>query len=211
MIKESAEFVKILNRIASLKEAKRYNEVFDFINDILMANFEISHERIRLMSVDDMLNLLRTEAIDGENKWSILGDLLMEEAEVYHLQNLPNKSYPRYVKALNIFLELSRLEKTTFTIAYHARIEDIFARIIIFELPKETKLKLFQYFEDNNKFAAAEDILFNILESGPKEKSLINLGVAFYLRLLQKKDSELIKGKLPREEVTEGLSRIKSL
>ena len=211
MIKESEEFVKILNRIASLKEAKKYNEVFDFINDVLLANFEISHERIRLMSVDDLVNLLRSEAGINEGKWAILGELLMEEADVYHLQNMPGKSYPRYIKALNIFLELSRLEKTTFTFAYHARIEDIFSRTIIFELPKETKLKLFQYFEDNSKYAAAEDILFNILESGPRDKSLINIGVAFYLRLLQKKDSELIKGKLPREEVAEGLARIKSL
>ena len=75
-------------------------------------------------------------------------------------------------------------------------------------LPPAINLRLFRYYEENNLFADAEDQFFAMLDEEPDSPELIELGVAFYERLLDLPDDLLEAGGLPREEVVAALKEI---
>ena len=52
--------------------------------------------------------------------------------------------------------------------------------------------------------AAAEDILFRLIEFDAEDAAVTQVGIAFYETLRGKSDAELIAGNLPRDEVESG-------
>ncbi|MEZ4636236.1 MAG: DUF6483 family protein [Caldilineaceae bacterium] len=78
-------------------------------------------------------------------------------------------------------------------------------------LPPATNLRLFRYYEENSLFADAEDQFFSMLDEEPESPELLELGIAFYERLLNLPDDVLEEGGLPREEVVASLEEIKGL
>ena len=74
-----------------------------------------------------------------------------------------------------------------------------------------TELKLLQYCENTGKFAKAEDILFEMLNTDAPEKAVIQRGIAFYTQLRKKNDTVLSAGNFSRVKAEEGLARLKGL
>lgn len=72
-------------------------------------------------------------------------------------------------------------------------------------LPTSLRTVIWLYHERAGAYAQAEDWLFDLLESGPPGDDLVRRGAAFYQRLDDLTDDELIRGGLPRAEVQEGL------
>jgi hypothetical protein len=74
-------------------------------------------------------------------------------------------------------------------------------------------LALCRYYELKDDFARAEDKLYELLEQGgaggERDSEHHELGLAFYRRLLGRSDDELKRGNLPRDEVEEGLQRLR--
>jgi len=60
------------------------------------------------------------------------------------------------------------------------------------------------------KYSQAEDALFEMIEAEDAGEGIVEQGIAFYTRLQQKSDAELLAGNLPREEVAEGLAHLKA-
>ena len=63
------------------------------------------------------------------------------------------------------------------------------------------------YYEQQGAYAAAEDVLFDMLEDDDSDAARAT-GREFYSRMLSLTDDELEAGELPRDEVTEGLARL---
>lgn len=216
MIRKSYSFTRIenypafLDALEDLKEEKKYNEVLEHTNEFLVNHYNISSSQLYALSEKELLDCMEEDSSDQE-KWPCIADILVEEGDAYEAQNIRDKAFRRYEKALLILMELCRKETTTFTMANHARIEDIFSRIVIFDLPLSTKLRLFHYLEDQKKYATAEDVLFNMVEESGRDLGIRQEGIMFFERLLAKSDAELEKGNYPREEVEEGLMRIKNI
>src|SRR5579875_4146136 len=80
-----------------------------------------------------------------------------------------------------------------------------------YELPVKTSLKLLQYYENTGKFAKAEDVLFDTLNTHTPDKVVVQHGIAFYTRLRKKSDATLSGGNLSRVEVEEGLAKLKEM
>ena len=217
MIRKSYSFTKIedypafLDSLEDLKEEKKYNEILELTNEFLVNHYSISSSQLYALSEKEIVNLIDQHDGGDQEKWPCIADVLVEEGDAYEAQNMKDKSFKRYDKALLILMELCRRETTTFTMANHSRIEDIFSRIVIFDLPLSTKLRLFHYLEDQKKFATAEDVLFNMIEESGRDLGIRQEGIMFFERLLSRSDAELEKGNLPREEVEEGLIRIKNI
>src|SRR6266567_983189 len=71
-----------------------------------------------------------------------------------------------------------------------------FSSDLITSVPDETLLAMFTSFD--------------VLEIEP-ESSLVDRGIAFYERLLRKKDTELVAGNFSWEEAREGLAQLKNM
>ena len=217
MIRKSYSFTKIedypafLDSIEDLKEEKKFGDILELTNEFLVGHYSISSSELYALSESEIFDLIDKTNNEDQEKWPCIADVLVEEGDAYEAQNMRDKAAKRYDKALLILMELCRRESTTFTLANHARIEDIFSRIVIFDLPLSTKLRLFHYLEDRKKYATAEDVLFNMIEESGRDLGIRQEGIMFFERLLSKPDSELEKGNLPREEVEEGLFRIKNI
>lgn len=217
MIRKSYSFTKIedypafLDTLEELKDEKKYSDILEVTNEFLVNHYGISSSQLYAHSEKEIVDLLDQHDTADQEKWPCIADILIEEGDAYEALNMQDKSFRRYDKALLILMELCRRETTTFTMANHARIEDIFARIVIFDLPLSTKLRLFHYLEDRKKYATAEDVLFNMIEESGRDLGIRQEGIMFFERLLAKSDAELEKGNFPREEVEEGLLRIKNI
>lgn len=68
------------------------------------------------------------------------------------------------------------------------------------------KILLNKYYHEGN-YDKAENLIFDTLESN-KSFEIYELGIEFYNSILEKDDSELIKGNLPRGEIYQGLKDI---
>jgi Flp pilus assembly protein TadD len=70
---------------------------------------------------------------------------------------------------------------------------------------------IFRYYEKTGRYAQAEDVLFEMLEANPSDSDLRASGAAFYARLKKKSPTDLAVGNLSRDEVEEGLEKLKSM
>ncbi len=65
-------------------------------------------------------------------------------------------------------------------------------------------------FERDGKYAKAEDALFLLLESAPKNLDAIDIGIGFYERTSVLSDEALSAGDMPRPEVEAGLADLRA-
>ncbi len=89
--------------------------------------------------------------------------------------------------------------------------EELLAALEDYELPEYIKSRLVGYYERLGEYGQAEDILFELLEVQPDNVGLIELGRAFYARLLAKSDADLLAGNFSREEVEDGLKQLRKI
>ena len=73
----------------------------------------------------------------------------------------------------------------------------------------EIQKRLILHYEREGAYADAEDMLFELIDAGHPE--LIPQGIELYERMLAKPDDELERGKLPRDEVEDGLAQLRAL
>lgn len=96
----------------------------------------------------------------------------------------------------------------------HAQVYDIRQTLAVMDdewLSPELKYRLFHFLEDSGRYAEAEDMLFDLIESSAAPEALIAEGIAFYEWLLEQDDADLAAGNLPRDEVTESLARLRAM
>jgi len=92
------------------------------------------------------------------------------------------------------------------------------ARILYEEAPSQSRLhqflncqlNLMSFNEEVNKFDAAEDALFKILEVVPKQPQVLQRGITFFKKVLELSDQEITDGGLSRDEAHESLSELEA-
>lgn len=160
---------------------------------------------------DDYLILASGLSRVGDlDKSVVLADLLSADGEWHELRGDYEVAQRCYFKATNILVEALLRQPFGTSQEYVERIDALADKLEQYDAPFETRERLFRYHERLNKFADAEDDLYNLLDAAPDDESLIERGIAFYKRLLQVKDHELLLGGLPRSEVEEGLAELES-
>jgi hypothetical protein len=110
------------------------------------------------------------------------------------------------LKALRLYLELLDEDDELVTDRIPG-LGEVIHDLSGLELPDVTANRLIAYLERSGQFDEAENVLLHRLESTPADAELARAAKAFYQRLLQKADAELIVGGLTRDEVEEALQR----
>src|SRR5260370_12162288 len=105
-------------------------------------------------------------------------------------------------------LEVLLLETAISRMEFVHEVEGLLQKLSDYELPVNTKLKLFQYFDQTDRYARAADLLFEMLETGNPDRDILARGIAFYQRLKRKNDAALSAGDFSRVEAEEGLARL---
>lgn len=204
------QLAQVLTKIIFNKENKNYEEAIKQINSGFKGLLGLDLEVIQSLSDQEIIQLFKI----GENfeleKCLFIAKLLKEEAEISELKKEEKSKYlMTYQKSLSLFIEVILHNESPELEDCTKDIESILNRIKKYESPSDLKFKIFQYYELTGQYANAENILFELSDTG--YPNIISIGEAFYSRLRNKSDEELNKGNLPRTELIEGLEEFKKL
>ncbi len=208
------ELAKAIAKILGLKKNKQYQEALEVIDRSFQRWLGLKSDLISFFSCDDLAEMMSAKEPLGAAKCILIAELLKEEADIYDIKESYQESLPRYLKSLTLFLKVFSYPTKLKPQKYSDKIDAIFNKLSQqCSLSKETCQNLFSYYEKTQRYAKAEDLLFELIdqEEGSSDVSIIDAGIAFYQRLIKKNDAKLIKGNLPREEVKEGLARLEQL
>lgn len=199
-------FVAALMKILKLKQ-EDYEEALEEINLLSRKVLGLSAKSLNTLSETEILSLLSKEGQPDVDRSIIAAVLLKEEAEIYHRLLDTQQSYPRCIKALNLLLRTLLTGYEVHLPRQYTEPDEILTSLAEYELPTESILLLMSYYETKGMYAKAEDQLYILWEKDREDPALAERGIAFYRRLLEKDDDTLSAGNLPRDEVSEGLTR----
>lgn len=196
--------------ILGLRKANKQENALIYVDDLFLNTVGLTSSFINSLSDEALLQILSPLGTLNVDKCLWVAALLKAEGDVYADLHNDNESYYRYLKALNLFLtvQLSEGHKTA---AFFVETDELIQRLADYDLPDNSKEKLFSYYELSGHYAKAEDILFELLDSSNATTPSLVRGRAFYERLARKTDADLAAGNLSRDELAEGLNELKNL
>ncbi|HEX2961317.1 MAG TPA: DUF6483 family protein [Ignavibacteriales bacterium] len=202
------QLTQVLSKILFSKGAKNLDEAKELIRQAYPNMLGLDPDLIRSMSDVEIINFLKITGSTQYERCLMIAELLKEEAaidEMIHGEG-NEESVLVYFDSLSLFLEALINKDELMTDRFVKDTESVLERVSGFQIPPEIAEKLIRYYEIQGRFADAEDVLFELTETG--EPGYLQKAEKFYLRLMEKPEEELRKGNLPKEEVLEGLNRI---
>lgn len=211
------EIGRIIAQVIYHRQMKDYQGAHELIDEQLKQTLGMGSGFLHSMSDERLLSMLTTADMLNVDKCWLIATLLKAEGELYEEQQDENNSYQSYLKACNLFLETLYFQYKQKHIELVEELEDLVNKLDIYELPLHTHQLLFWYFEHTSQYSKAEDTLFDILEmeaNGDKEEAAeereetLELGKAFYARLLLKSEEDLQTGNFSHNEVKKGQAKL---
>jgi tetratricopeptide (TPR) repeat protein len=160
---------------------------------------------------ETLLSLLTSLGTLNTEKCWLTATLLKAEGDVYSAQGDTDEAYYSYLKSLDLFLIVLLDAHNISNPDDFPDVEALLSELDAYDLPEETNQMIFRYYEKTGRYARAEDVLFEMLETHPAESDLFTSGAAFYERLKRKSPADLAAGNLARDEVEEGLARLRRM
>jgi hypothetical protein len=204
------EFCEVLARIQSLKKGQLWSDARVTIDEEFQRLVGAGAERLAQLSDTELLaQLLRGEPTQViREKAFMLCALLKEAGDVATTENRTDEGVSYYLKGLQLLLDtLARNDAFDYP-EFVPRVELFVQALAETPLPLSAHARLMQHYELIGDFAKAEDALFAMLESEPKNPAVLELGIGFYERLRSQTDDNLAAGNLPRAELENGLAEL---
>lgn len=203
------QFGEFLLALKALMRENRQGEAREQLDLAYKEALGLDPEFVR-NAPDDYLILSAGQSRVGDvDKSLVLSDLLAMDGDWHALAGEDAIAGICYAKAMNVLAESVLRQPFGVAKEHLERVADLEAKVEQFDAPFETYERMFRLHERIGQFAAAEDDLYQLLDLSDGDVELndhvVERGVAFYQRLLQLKDHELMLGGLPRSEVQEGL------
>ncbi len=201
------QFSGFLVGVLRLRKEGKVEEALELLADAYGKMAGLPASLVYALSEDDLIALLRAQGrLDPERSLG-LAELLREEGHTYDDVERYDESFPRYLKALRLYLEIVS-EDEDLAETRIPGLEDVIEQLAGLDLPPQTTERLLAYLEEAGRFDQAENVLLHRLEATPDNRAAVDAVVRFYRRLLGKTNAELIVGGLTRDEVIDGLDRV---
>lgn len=206
------EFVRALARLRELRHAGQHEAAGALLDERFQALIGTGAEAVGTLSETELLaRLLQGEPTQViRDKCLLLVALLREAGELHASAGREDQARVCDLKAVHLLLEVLLREDATALPDFVPRLEMLLAGLRGQSLPPRTCAALMRHYELVGEYAKAEDALFTLLESEPENAALLELGLAFYERLLRQSDTALCAGNLPRAEVETGLGELRA-
>ena len=203
------QFSLALAKIIGLKIAGKVEESQQNINDTLKHFTGVSEETVEILTYKDLINIIGR---GSPEKCCIIAELLKQKADIYAVKDNTSAAYNLYLKSFAIYVEVIIAGDSEYFENTEHKVNEIVDILRQFKIPNETKQLLFRFYEHTKKYAKAEDVLFEWLESiNYQDSELLDQGLAFYDRLSNRESRELEEGNLPLDEVLEGQDKLRGL
>lgn len=154
------------------------------------------------LSEDDLIAMMTAQGSIHPERFVAMAILLHEEGDIYGDRDDVPQALPRMQKALRLYLEAWERSDTL----RHETIPGLDQTITWmsgYPMTPDTRLLLLDYLEEKGRFDEVENLVLDWVEGESDEA--FDYADAFYRRLLERSDAELIVGGLTRDEVRAGL------
>lgn len=202
-----SQLAKVLAHIVQLREKGRDDDALREVDQSMQKLCGLNSQLVNSLSEASLIAALRGGATLDVGKCLVLAGLLKEEADVLLDRDREDDAAARYLKSLALYLEAMHDDARLVLPSYVERIQTVAEALDEFMMPLEIRTSLMEYYEMSGAFGAAEDVLLDMLED--EEDDAQAIGTGFYERMLALSDDELATGDLPRDEVLEGLERVR--
>lgn len=206
------QFAQIVAHILGLRRSGQYPLALIAIDQTLRELLGIGSDSLSRLSDSELLAVVKFTgpAPAWRDKGALLAALLQEEGTIYDLQQQPDLRDQRYLQALQVLLEVTLAAATEPLPAYAPTVEELVDLLEGLHLPLKTGVALLHYYEQVGAYSKAEDVLFELLDAEAFGVDVSRLGIAFYARLAERSDAELVAGNLPRAELAAGLAELRA-
>ncbi|MDF2882239.1 MAG: hypothetical protein K0R54_2796 [Clostridiaceae bacterium] len=207
------QFTLSLDEIDKFISLELYDNALLVIDKCFKSIFRLSSKFFNLLSDENILDLIRVNNILDVERCIMAAKLLNEEANIYSKNGDENEEFYLRCKSLYLYLAASEHWNNSSELGiYLDEIDSIYSHIKEYKLTNKIQNGMMLYYEDKCCFDKAEDVLYEMLNNNvdADKISIINFGIEFYERLLEKDDMILEKGNLPKAEVLDGLENIKN-
>ena len=205
MIEQLGAFLLALR---DLLADNRLNEAREQIDLAYREALHLDPQTVRDMPDDVLILGTAMSRVGDMDKSIVLGDLLSADGDWHERSGDYDTAQVCYFKAANVLTEALLRQPFGMAQDYVERIDALVLKAEQFDVPYDTRWRLFRYHERVKRYAGAEDDLFDLLDVSPDDENLRDEGIAFYQRLLMLKDHELLLGGLPRAEVQAGIEEL---
>lgn len=204
ILRQVQELVQTLARVISLRTRGEYDAALAEIGNALRSLRETG-EPVAL-DAESWIELCRkNEPVSGP-LLNVVAGLIQEMAHIAETKDDQNSVEHLRVVALTIRLEAALTGAVVITPDLLDEIERNIGCVSVEAMPPSALRRLGHYFEQRGRFAAAEDAYFDWIDRGDPEG--IAAGHAFYRRLQQMSEADLVAGGLSSSEVMDGLRQL---
>ena len=205
------QLAKTLGAVLTLKKARRFDEAELAVSEAAKNLVGLDVKTLLALPVDQIVSLFSPSGSLDAGKCIVVAEILYEYGEIKSLRGEEDLAYHARIRALSLLLEVSgreSLERIPDAQRYLRQIESLTGALSDYPPVLAVQQRLVFHHERQGDFADAEDVLFELVDAGHED--IIAAGIELYQRLLAKSDAELEQGQLPREEVEDGLSQLRS-
>ena len=213
VLRQVQELAQVVARALFLRQRQEYQSALTEIGRALQ-QLQTSHEEPTgdgdspAFGPEDWIELCRrNEAVTG-NLLIAVGDLIWEQGSALTEMGKPEEAVNSWLTAVTLYLEAVLSGAVPVTRELVDRIDQLIESTADASAPPATLARLASYFEQRRRFAQAEDVMFEWMETGSPEA--LAACREFYQRLLGSSEEELNEGELPRAEVLEGLADVEA-
>lgn len=192
-----------LAKVMFRKNLHQYEEALDEIDEASEHLIGMKWTFLRSFSDEQLAELFGSS--DRKDKLIVAAELLRAESEILFEQWKQEEACSSGMKAVSLFARLIIEEKGYLDVMQADKFISLLHRLDEYHLPAPINRRLVQLHEVMGDFAAAEKVLMNVIDEDP---AFAGEGIAFYRRMLEKKDEELCKGGLVREKAAERLAKL---
>ncbi|MFH1438271.1 MAG: DUF6483 family protein [Pseudomonadota bacterium] len=203
MIQQFAGFIaQLLSRIKSGEVEKTQQEIQAASLNYLGLDLETLLES----SNGELLDFFASDDSPDMSKAFMAAHLVFADGRLCEMRKESSNAAARYVKSLDLLLACFEHLDSALQVDARGRIDEIVPRLSGIDLPSGPIKKLMLYYEKAGRYSLAEDRLFELVDL--EAEGALELGKSFYERLMEKSDSDLENGNLPRSEACEGLAEL---
>lgn len=205
LMKMTQLLVTVLAKVLFHREQKNYAEAENEIETAAKTMVGLDLKLIKILSTEDIIKLMKTSDVYA-GRCLISAELLKEYGDILGEKGKHEESINIYFKSLWLYLETMLTKELPEPAEYYPRIDFLIKNLSSLKFSNELQQKIFEYYEYSGQYSKAEDILFEMIDSG--YEGIMDKGIKFYKRLQLKSEEELSSGNFTLEEIEESLGEI---
>jgi hypothetical protein len=205
------QLTAVIAQVAKLGSSDEYQEALDTTDSALRQLTGLGTKAWLSMDTDDILaNLSMREDLGGVETAVFMIGIFYQDGEIRAAQDDDDGADYRFLHALQLQLAILNSHPDIPMPEVVPAIPVLQAHLAENQvvLPAHTNQALMVYYELIGEYGAAEDVLYEWLDSEPGNSDPIEAGISFYEQLLRKSNEDLESGDLPRDEVEAGLEEL---